>query len=697
MITQSLTSPTGRTRARRGFAGYDWANSGYVTVVTTAVGGPFLDALAKAGGSLHLLGLSVAPSLVLPATLVAAVLVQVLLLPLLGRAVDRGASPAHLVRRLALLGGAASVALALAPSWPIAAAATAVATVCFGAAMVPYNALLPRLAPGVEADRLSARAFAAGYAGGGLLLAVALGLLTVAPFGLDKGALVRLAIGAAGLWWAGFATLACRAMATVPNTVPDQTPAEDGTAAAAHVGILRLLRDLPQLRRALIGSLLLGDAIGAVVSLSATVLTFELWTSQGKPASEATSTLLLIVLLIQVIAAPAAIAVGVLASRIGTKPVLVACMVGWVAVLGHAATGLHTVRDAYVLAVGVALVLGGSQTLSRSLVFQCTPADHAGAVAAANQLGERSTAFLGPTLFAVVVGVTGSYRGALASLVVLFAAAGLVLARVRPARGVADAAGYDPVGTYEARRLALPDAAVPTLSGRAVYAVVAGALGLLSRLSTRLGIDGPALPGGGVVVVANHRSVADGPLLAVIGRRGGRQLRMLGTAGVFTAPLLGPLLLRAGMVPVKRRTDRAGDALRGARTLLADGEAVALFPEGLIRQETDGLPGPLRPGAARLALTAGVPVVLVGTWGTERVIRPGSWRPSLRAQVRVAVSAPFDLHAALGLRAGPVPAPDEQTVTAATALLHERLSAQVLAAGHRAGVVRASAAAATTA
>src|SRR5690349_15553551 len=126
-----MTPDTDRMRrARRGFVGYDWANSAQVTVVTSALGGPYLDALARAGGR-------VAPERVLPGTMVLAVLAQVLLLPLLGRAVDRGQSPARLIRVLALLGGASTVLLALAPAWPVAAIAMAAGSVCFGAAMVP--------------------------------------------------------------------------------------------------------------------------------------------------------------------------------------------------------------------------------------------------------------------------------------------------------------------------------------------------------------------------------------------------------------------------------------------------------------------------------------------------------------------------------------------------------------------------------
>lgn len=686
-MTEAAATPVSPElrRARRGFAGYDWANSGFITVVTTAVGGPFLDHLATTGTPLRGLGVTMTPSLVLPATLVLAVMVQVVLLPLLGRRVDRGTDPASLIRRLAVAGGISAVVLALSPSWHLAALATAAATVCFGAAMVPYNSLLPRLAPGTEADTLSARAFATGYLGGGLLLAISLALLTLEPFGLRQEAGVRIAIAAAGLWWAGFALLACRAMADPPALVPR-------VDAPERVGILGLLRDLPQLRLAIFGSLLLGDAVGAVVALSATVLTHELWIAKGQPAADATSTLLTMVLLIQVVAAPAALAVGRIARRVGTKPVLLACMVGWVAVLGNAYFGLKEINDVWVLALGVAAVLGGSQTLARSLVSQCTPAGNAGAVFALTQLAERGTAWMGPTIFGVVVATTGSYRGALASLLLLFVAAALVLSRIRPAAGVADALTYDAKAVYQARRLALPDAQVPTPRGRTAYTVISALLDVLVRTVVRLRVRPAApLPAGPVVVLANHRSVLDGPLLAVVGRRLGRQLRMLGTAGVFTAPVVGPVLLSAGMIPVKRGTHAARAALEGAALLLAAGEAVALFPEGRIGTNEDGLPQQLKSGAARLALRTGAPVVLLGVDGAHRVIRPGSWRPVLwpagrRHAVAVQVSAPVDLAARLGLPSGPVDAVSEELAETAVALLRDLLTTQVrLAAGRTTG------------
>jgi 1-acyl-sn-glycerol-3-phosphate acyltransferase len=368
-----------------------------------------------------------------------------------------------------------------------------------------------------------------------------------------------------------------------------------------------MLRDLPQLRRTLIGVIVLGDAIGAVVSLSSTVLAHEVHAT--------TRTLLLMVLLVQVLAAPCAIVTGRLAGRFGTKPVLLGCLAGWVAVMVAATTSLHTTSDVWAMACGLAAVLGGSQTLARSLVSQLTPAGSAGAVFSLTQLAERGTAWMGPTLFAVVVGTTGSYRGALASLLVLFAVAFLVL------RGVDTTVGnaYDADAVYAARRLALPDAQVPSRRGRLAYDVITRVLGLVVRPT----VTGE-LPEGPVLVIANHLSVADGPALAVAGRRAGRQLRMLGTAGVFTAPVLGPVLLEAGMVPVKRRTASAGSALDGAQLLLEAGEVVALFPEGRIG---DGVVQPLKAGAAVLASRTGVPVVLAVVTGTQTVVPRGTWKP----------------------------------------------------------------------
>ena len=240
--------------------------------------------------------------------------------------------------------------------------------------------------------------------------------------------------------------------------------------------------------------------------------------------------------------------------------------------------------------------------------------------------------------------------------------------------------------SYERRRLQVPEPRVPGRGGRALFTAVVVVLDLVHSLLSRMRVTGGPLPAGGVVVVLNHRSTADGTLAAVVGRRLGRQLRLMGTAGIFTVPVLGRVLLAVGIIPVKRRSEQARGSLDGAVGMLAAGEAVGVFPEGAISHRADGLPAELKTGAARLALTAGVPVVALGLWGADRLIPPGKPRVSLRRPVvRASASAPLDLCTAVAVAGAGVAGgePTHEQVRAATMLLHELLTAQVRATSER--------------
>ncbi len=106
--------------------------------------------------------------------------------------------------------------------------------------------------------------------------------------------------------------------------------------------------------------------------------------------------------------------------------------------------------------------------------------------------------------------------------------------------------------------------------GAVLYAVGAAVLGAAwSSVISRLSIARQrgrrraalALPAGGIIVVSNHASYADGVLLALVCRRLGRSLRLLATVGVFRAPLLGRFVRRLGFIPVERKSRSARDRL----------------------------------------------------------------------------------------------------------------------------------------
>jgi 1-acyl-sn-glycerol-3-phosphate acyltransferase len=193
-----------------------------------------------------------------------------------------------------------------------------------------------------------------------------------------------------------------------------------------------------------------------------------------------------------------------------------------------------------------------------------------------------------------------------------------------------------------------------------LYAVAAGLLGTVvsavSRLElTRRSVRSDDLPDGPVIVVANHTSFADGILLAIVGRRLGRSLRLMATGGVFRSGLVGPLARRLGFIPVLRGTDSAAGALDAAAVALASGEAVGLFPEGRITRDPQHWPERSKTGAVRLALRTGAPVVPVAMVGAQQVVgRTGILtrllrNTVLRPRVAVAVGEPIDVRRLAGV------------------------------------------------
>lgn len=211
----------------------------------------------------------------------------------------------------------------------------------------------------------------------------------------------------------------------------------------------------------------------------------------------------------------------------------------------------------------------------------------------------------------------------------------------------------------------------PGLRAALLYAFAAGLLGAVvsavSRLElTRRSVTDDALPGGPVIVVANHTSLADGILLALVGRRLGRSLRLMATGGVFRSGLVGPLARRLGFIPVLRGTDSAATSLDAAATALEAGEAVGLFPEGRITRDPQHWPERSKTGAVRLAIRTGAPIVPVALVGAERLV--GSTgvlgrlmrNTILRPRVTVAVGEPIDVRRLAGVRAGEVP--DDATI-----------------------------------
>ena len=410
---------------------YAFANHAWVTTIGTVLIGPWLLQLAKSGaGSEHATLFSIGPwhlaaSAYPSFVLAVAALAQVVVLPALGAAAD-ALSAKRLILQATCTAGAVIAALLATTGgsqWLYAGIVFLVGTVVFGASDVVYNSFLSHLAASDRRDAVSSKGFAYGYLGGGILLAINLALLQLhSTIGLSKAAAVRVCFVTAGVWWIGFGLPAIRGLHERRQT---------RRRASAH-GIgelrdtLRLLRTMPQAFRYLIAYLFFSDAISAVIGLSSTYITHELY---GGNADDAAPFLFSLILLIQFLAMGGAIASARIAARAGTKRTILWSLVVWCAVIIYAYAALHSKAQAVAMGVVIALVLGGSQALSRSLYSQMVPAGREATFFGLFEVCDRGTSWIAPLLFTVVVNATGSFRQAILSLIVLFVLGLVLLAR----------------------------------------------------------------------------------------------------------------------------------------------------------------------------------------------------------------------------------------------------------------------------
>jgi 1-acyl-sn-glycerol-3-phosphate acyltransferase len=162
----------------------------------------------------------------------------------------------------------------------------------------------------------------------------------------------------------------------------------------------------------------------------------------------------------------------------------------------------------------------------------------------------------------------------------------------------------------------------------------------------------PELRGTPVLMASNHIGNFD-PIVLVAAMRTRRIApRLMATAGLFRAPVVGPVLRACGHIPVNRRAASAADALHEAQDALAGGAVVALYPEGRIGLDPGMWPERGKTGVARLALTSGATVVPVAQWGAHEVLAYHGYGAMLlsllgaivrRPRLRVHFGPPVDL------------------------------------------------------
>ena len=313
----------------RGYCAYDWGKSAFETSVTTAIFPAWFAYLfAEANGiSTKMLGSEWTADAMYSAAVMIGALLVAICAPSLGVIADRRMIKIWWLKILTWLGAVSCVLLALSPylgvsaGWIWALIMFMMANVGLNGAGVFYNALLPHMGDESEMDSISNKAFAAGYLGGGLLLVVHLALV----IGLEgQSWVIPFAMATSGLWWLGFAQMTFR-MVPEPHIENEMDPMGVVASTKMALGEVKAtLSDIKSFRTLFFYMLAYFCFIDGINSVTALAGVFGIVV-----LGLTTTGLILTILIIQFVAAPAAIGFTKLAEKWGTKKALQFSLVCW--------------------------------------------------------------------------------------------------------------------------------------------------------------------------------------------------------------------------------------------------------------------------------------------------------------------------------------------------------------------------------
>ena len=400
----------------RAWALYDWANSAFFTVVITAVFPVFFKRVAADG----LPDDEVRRRYGLATT--ACMAVAAVLGPILGAVADYARMKKKLFGVFLGLGVAATAALGLVGTgqWKLAAALFGLANIGIASSFVFYDAMLPHVAREGEADRLSTTAYAVGYLGGGLCLALALGLIALGGGAIEgEGFPARQGFVLVAVWWLVFTIPYLRRVPEPPLALEaDEHPGRN-PVGVAFTRIGETLRELKTYRHAflmLLAFLAYSDGIGTIIRMAA------LYAAELEIPDRVTVGC---ILLVQLVGVPFAILFGRLAGRIGAKRAILVALAGYVGICAFAST-VTTAWQFVAMGVLVGMVQGGAQGLSRSLFASLVPRHKSAEFFGLFSTLEKFAGILGPWVFSM----TATSRSAILSIAAFFVVGGILLLAV---------------------------------------------------------------------------------------------------------------------------------------------------------------------------------------------------------------------------------------------------------------------------
>lgn len=400
---------------------YDWANSVYPLVITTAIFPIFYEAVVPQ--TVDFFNFKFINTELYSYIISLSFIIVAVLSPILSGIADYTGNKEKFMKFFCYLGSLSCISLFFFSAQHIELSLVSVllASIGFWGSLVFYNAYLPEIATPDLHDKISAQGFSKGYIGSSLLLIICLVLIQV--FGVDA----RYSFILTGLWWMGFSQLT---YVRLPNNVYNKKP----TGNVLFKGFRELknvwieLKNIKQLKRYLAAFFIYSMGVQTVMIMAIFFGTKEI--SWADEASKTTG-LIVSVLIIQFIAIPGAYLMAYLSSKVGNIKALGANIFIWIGICIAAYSVVKTPFHFYAIAGVVGFVMGGIQSLSRSTYSKLLPntQDHA-SYFSFYDVTEKIGIVIGTFMFGFIEGFTGDIRESILGLILFFVIGFLLLLTV---------------------------------------------------------------------------------------------------------------------------------------------------------------------------------------------------------------------------------------------------------------------------
>ncbi|WP_233897168.1 MFS transporter [Tenacibaculum piscium] len=418
------------------WAFYDWANSVYSLVISTAVFPLYYSAVTK-GKTVRFLGMDWEhPDSLYSYALSFSFLVVALISPILSGIADYTGSKKKFMKFFCWMGGLSVIALfffeGVATVW-IGILFTILASIGFWASWVFYNAYLPEVALPEQQDKASAKGFIYGYVGSVILLIINLILIQKPElFGITSGMASRISFVMVGLWWISFAQITFKKLPDdIYNKQPDNDYIWKGYSELKTV--YKEVLNYPTLKRFLISFFFLSIGVQTIILMAAIFGSSEL--------NLPTFNMILTILLVQVVAILGAYIFSRISGKFGNITALKITIIIWMLVCFFAFSLDKSQENVgmYFYGLGglLGLVQGAIQTLTRSTYSKLLPDTQDNATYFSfYDVTEKIAIVLGTSVYGALYAITDSMQWSVLCLAVFFLASLLVLSTMKKTKYV---------------------------------------------------------------------------------------------------------------------------------------------------------------------------------------------------------------------------------------------------------------------